>query len=137
MTTWPMIRDGLHERFATLTGLAALLPTEPTAVGDTPLLYTLLLSHEREQAGQISKDTYTALHRVCVAWQDNAGAEQVLETFVDTLPAALQADRRLAGRLTTGYATYTRMDTGWVSIGGILCRAYDFQTVTFEKGPAS
>ncbi len=127
------ILAGLTERFQTVPGLAAVLDYEPQTVGSSPLLYSLFDSWEPTEANQRTKQTYRLLHRVCVAWQDNQGAEALLLPFLSSVPAAIRADRSLGGRLTTGYSTITGCVGAFVIIGGVLCRAYDFTSESFYK----
>lgn len=135
MTTYTDILDGLHERFLTIPGLDAnrILPYEPTSADSQPLLYSLFDRYELTSAGQLDKHTFRILHRVCVTWQDNEGAELLLMPFLASVPAAIHADMRLGGRLTEGYARIVEATGVFVVIGGVLCRAYDFTSESFYK----
>lgn len=127
------ILAGLTERFQTVPGLAAVLDYEPHTVGSSPLLYSLFDSYEPQYSNQKTKHTYRLLHRVCVTWQDNQGAEVLLLPFLSSVPAAIRADPFLNNSLGGGYALITGCVGAFVIIGGALCRAYDFTSESFYK----
>lgn len=132
MPTYTDILAGLTTRFQTVSGLT-VLDHEPTSVHSDPLLYSLFERYTIDSAGQIDKHVYRVLHRVCVAWQDNQGAEQALQPFLEAIPAAVNADPRLGGTLTQGYARIVECTGVYVVIGTVLCRGYDFISESFYK----
>jgi hypothetical protein len=73
------------------------------------------------------------LHRLIFRWQDNERAEQELIPYVDSLPAAIHADRYLGGVLHSGEASIESVEGVFVTIGGVLYRALDFHATVLEK----
>ncbi len=127
---------GLHARFATVEGLRAILIGEPPTFDDAPLLYSLLdRVPERSQAGQVTTMRYRFLHRLVVLWTDPHQAEQELLRFVNTIPAAVDADQQLGGTLTSGLASFVEGQAGFVVNSQTLYRVFDWYSETVEKGP--
>lgn len=131
--SYATVLAGLDERFRTISGLKAILDYEPTAIHDYPTLYSLLDSFEIERRGQVVVWKYRILHRLVFRWQDNAGCELELVWFVNAIPAAVDADPQLGGRITSGLATIAEGDAGWAVIGGTDCRVLDFYSTVVEK----
>lgn len=125
---------GLHERFATVSGIAKLLKYEPTTIQAFPTLYSLLDTVERSQAGQLTVMRYRVLNRIIFRWQDNEQAELELIPFVNSVPAAIDADAKLGGRVDSGLARVTDIQAVFVTIGA-LYRALDIYTEVLEKQP--
>ncbi len=137
--SYTSVIEGLHERFATVIGLKVLLVGEPTSVQDSPLLYSLVERVEREaQATKpghtLMRVTYRTLHRLCLKWQDNPTAEAELLALADAIPAAIEADPKLGGRIT-GDAHLSGAEAGWVTIGGTTYRVLDFYSEVLELAP--
>lgn len=142
------IVTGLHERFTAVSGLNGkpILDYEPTSIQDFPTLYTLLDEFDRgadggrAAAGQVVMMRYRILHRLCFRWQDNQQAEQELIPFVNSVPAAVDADPQLGNRLRGngagyigGMARIAECKATFVSIGGVVYRALDFYSDVYEK----
>lgn len=128
------ILEGLHERLATVEGLAALYDYEPTSTPALPAVYSLLDAIPTiEMTGQLLAYRYRFLHRLCVAWLDNERAERELLLLLDRCISAIHADRRLGGRLALGIAQVVEVQTGFVTIGNTLYRVADIYSVTLEK----
>ena len=121
------VSAGLQEALARVAALAVVLDHEPTAVHETPLLYSLLEGTSRARDGGTGVERrYTTLHRLCLSWQDSATTEALLRQLVDEIPDAIEADPRLGGRVRPGVALVTRGEAGWVTIGNTWYRSVDF-----------
>lgn len=133
--TYADILAGLTTALQQGTGLQAqrVLDHEPTAADAAPLIYSLFVRYELTRQGQLNKHLFRVLHRVVVTWQDNEGAERLLVPFLESIPAAINANPRLDGLLTEGYAQIVEADGVFVVIGGVLCRGYDFVSENFYK----
>jgi len=116
-----------------ISDLVDILDYAPTAVHDTPLVYSLLDNVQRRTSAQIVTKQYRILHRLVVRWQDNEQAEQEIIPFVDSVPEAVADDPQLGGRLTSGYAEIKECDAGWVTIAGVEYRMLDFYATVVEK----
>lgn len=127
------IVEGLHERLLTVTALKAVLDYVPTSVQDTPILWSALASMKITRHGQIVAATYRILHRVAIQWQDNEEAELEAIPLVDSIPAAVQADPHLGGRLVSGLAEINECEPGWAEIDGVEYRLLDFYSTVVEK----
>lgn len=131
--SYATVLEGLHERFATVPGIVAILNYAPTAFHDTPLLYSLLDKVTISRSGQVRARKYRILHRLVVRWQDNEQAEQQIIPLVDSIPDAVDADQHLGGRLASGFAEITEIEGVWVTVGGTEYRALDFYSTVIEK----
>jgi hypothetical protein len=133
MSDYADIIDGLHAVFDGVSGLDVVLDYAPTAVHDTPLLYSILDSVEITRGGQMTTRKFRILHRLLVPWQDNEQAEIQIMPFVDSIVDALDADPTLGGVITSGYAQITDIEALWVTIGGVEYRALDFYSLVIDK----
>ena len=133
--SYEAILEGIVDRLNTIGSIAVLLDYEPTAIQDTPLVYMLLDRTEREKSGQLTAMRYRVLCRLCVPWMDNEEAERELIPFVNSIPAAIDADPTLGGRVTRGRAYVSEQVGVFVSIGGTLYRALDTFVEVLYKGP--
>ena len=125
--------DGLQERMETLTGLHDVLQYEPSSFGDTPLVYFLLDHFEDATQGQVSGTRYFVTIRLVVQWTDNEKAETQIIPYVDSIPAAIHADRQLGGRIRSGMATKPGGEGGFIDAGSIKYRIVDFLTEVLDK----
>lgn len=130
------ILEGLEERFATVAGIKAILRYEPRSFQTFPLLYSLLDSVSIETDGGVRVYHYRILHRLVLPWQDNEKCELDLIAFVNSIPAAVDADPQLGGRLTNGWAEISDIDADWIQTGAgpgaITYRALDFYSDVTE-----
>lgn len=127
---------GLKSRIQTVSGLAVVLDYEPQSFQDLPAVYLLLDSFQRTQAGQVTAMRYRVLARLCVRWQDNARAELELIPFVNSIPAAIDADPTLGGAITRGAAQVAEdanAIAGFVRIGGTMYRSLDIYVDIIDK----
>lgn len=126
--------QGLEERFRTIAGLTNILLGEPTAIHDTPALYTALVRFDRSQDGQVTAMRYIFTHRLIIRWQDGAQAEMQLLTLINAIAASLDTSpATLGGRIVAGLAKMTAGDAGYMPIGDTLYRICDFQSDILEK----
>lgn len=136
--SYATVLDGYHTAFATLD-IPVILDYEPSSINAFPTLYSLLEGAEYIGTGgapgsaTVKETRYSILHRLLFRWQDNERAEQELIPFVDSLPAAVHADRRLGGAITNGMAHISNAEAVYVDIGGVRYRALDFHSVTLDK----
>ncbi|HEU4328065.1 MAG TPA: hypothetical protein VFS21_33320 [Roseiflexaceae bacterium] len=131
--TYEDVRDGLHELFLTVPGIVACLNYEPLAIDQPPIIYSLLDSFERSQNGGVTAMRYRILHRLCLAWQDNEQAEAQLTTFVNAIPAVVDRNPQLAGRIPSGLARIAEAQAVWVKIGSTTYRALDCYSDVLTK----
>lgn len=131
--SYDAVLAGLHARYATVDGIKAILDYEPRAISNPPVLYSLLDTVTREQTAQLTIMRYRILSRLCVRWQDNEQAERELRPFVNSLPAAVDADPQFAGALARGMARVTDIQAVFVPINGVLYRCLDVYCEAVEK----
>lgn len=136
--SYESVVDGLHERFATVSGIELLLKYEPTSLQKLPAIYTLLDSYTREYEGhsQLVSVHYRILNRLCIRWQDNEKSELELMPFVNSIASAVDADPHLGGRLTAtgGKAKITDATSGWFPVGDTVYRILDIYADVWERG---
>lgn len=131
--SYQTVLDGLQERLETLPGIVDVLQYEPSSFGDTPLVYLLLDHSEDATAAQVVGTRYFVLMRLVVKWTDNEKAELDIIPYVDSIPAAIQADRQLGGRIIRGMATKPGSEGGFIDTGGVRYRIVDFVTEVLDK----
>ena len=111
----------------------AILDYVPTAIHETPMIYSLLDNLQITRSGQVKARHYRILHRLVVRWQENELAEEQIIPYVDSIPEAVDADPHLGGALISGYAEIDECDAVWVTVAGIEYRALDFYSTVIEK----
>lgn len=137
------VYQGLEECFKRVDGLQNIQLGEPTEVHATPCLWTVLDHFERKLAGvppsnsTITEMIYYWLHRFTILWQDNAAAYMELITCISKVAFAISEDPHLGGRLSSGMASITRGDAGFIMIGKTKYLVMDFATRVIEKEPRS
>lgn len=127
---------GLKSAVETVDGLNLVLDYEPTSLQRLPAVYLLLDSFTRTQGGQVTAMRYRVLCRLCVRWQDNEKAEWELIPFVNSIPAAIDADPTLGGAITRGVAAVAEDAPaigGFVRIGGTMYRSLDIFVDIIDK----
>ena len=126
VTVW----QGLEERLRTVDGLQNVLLGEPSSVHDWPAIYgayerfTLPLKISPPARGIVGFDHVFVL-RLCIQWVDNPQAEMQLLSLLTAIPLAIDADRKLAGRIGGGMAHIDEGAAGFAEIGGVKCRVVD------------
>lgn len=129
---------GLRERLETVPGIARILDYEPRTIQTTPTLYILFDGLTRARQGGLTINTYRVLMRLCLPWLDAAIADQSMLPFVNAIPAAIDADGHLGGRLNSGMARITQAyAVDFVTVGGTKHRCIDFLAEVVEKAPHS
>jgi hypothetical protein len=131
--SYQSVKDGLQERLETLPGIVDVLQYEPSSFGDTPLAYLLFDHSEDATQGQVVGTRYFVTIRLVVQWTDNEGAELEIDPYIDSIPAAIQADRQLGGRIRRGMATKPGGEGGFIDVGAVRYRIVDFVTEVLDK----
>lgn len=135
MNSYRDMLEGLTAAFRTLPALTTVLVGPPTTVQTGLLLWTEFGDFSREDAGQLVKQTYHLRHTVVGVIQDYAQAEALLSPLIEQIPALIDADPQLGGRLTTGYARILNARGDYWEISGQVCRGVEFVSECFVKGP--
>lgn len=120
------IVDGLHTRFATVSGLKSTLKYEPASINATPMIYSLFVNVRNEDKGQRKIRIYRTMHRLVVARQDYAQAELLALPYIDSIPDSVKVDPRLAGSVSSGLASIVEATGGYVTVDGVVYRVIDF-----------
>ncbi|MDD5059303.1 MAG: hypothetical protein PHQ60_15710 [Sideroxydans sp.] len=125
--------EGLHERFATVSALKAVLDYEPNSVQTTPLLYSILDGFERRVEGTVTYTTWRTLHRLLIPYQKPAQVEEDLAGLVMSIIEAVESSPKLGGRLRPGDAQIVSGDADFIEIGdGNWYRRLDFYSQVVE-----
>lgn len=130
--------DGLIECLGTIPGFTAywnLLDYEPDSVQSPPLIYTLLDGFTRSAQGQITIMRYRILVRLVIQWQDHQAAEQELRDRLHEIPAAIDVDPTLGGRIDRGLAEVSDGQSGFVRISNTQFRCLDYFVSAPTKSP--
>jgi len=131
--TYAEVLEGLHTAFATVDGIAAILDYEPKSVQTFPLLYSMFDSMEASRNGQVRAVTYRTLHRLLFQWQDNEQALVEAIPFIDSIPAAVEADKHLGGTIASGLARIDECEAVIVTVSGVEMLALDFYSTVMVK----
>ncbi len=130
---------GLKAAYDTIPELAVNLPYVPSAIQDTPLLYTCLEGDTAFDDASDAEDTrftaqYGCQSRLVVAWQDHAQAELTVAAVIDGVKAALEADPTLGGALADGQVVLRTARPGWLETdaGAVTHRIVDFYLEVWE-----
>lgn len=126
---------GLHERFATVTALEALLDHEPRSIHNSSLLYSLYKETRRAQHGQVLSETHQFTHRACFSYADPQAAEKAVRGVVTAVPLSVEQDPQLGHRITSGGAVVEEGRGGFVLIDGTVYRVVDFTSTVVVKRP--
>jgi hypothetical protein len=116
-----------------ISEIVDILDYAPTAIHDTPLMWSLLDNLEIIRSGQVKARRYRILHRLAVRWTDNEMAEEQILPFVDSVPEAVEADPHLGSRLTSGYAEINECEAQWMDVAGVEYRILDFYSTVIDK----
>jgi hypothetical protein len=134
--SYEAIREAIDTVLLTIPGLT-VIDYEPQSV-ESPTMYSLLSSVRRDysEAGHIVRITYRTRHRLLVLWRDNEAAENSITPFVDSIPAALDADPKIGAKAQDGAIVEIYGDTpGWITLGGVEYRCIDFISEITELAP--
>jgi len=127
------VLDGLQAALETLSGPVAVLQYEPPAFDDLPLIYLLFDRSTDATVGQVRGTRYYVTIRLVVRWQDNEEAEKEIIPYIDSIPAAVHADRSLGGLLASGLAHISGAEGGFVDVGAVRYRVVDFVADVLDK----
>lgn len=131
------VREAQHRHLRAVPGVRAVLTYEPRAVQVWPLIYTLLNEVPNGVTGQVEDRHYGMIHRLCVPWQDNERAEDVISALVDPIIDCLRraAWTRLDGLIPSGTLRIGTIRAGFLPIAGVIYRVVDYPTTALVKGP--
>lgn len=129
---------GLEERFRTIAGLASVELGEPSGDMALPCLYTVYGSFQRPLRNSPPARNQTGMThilgaRLVIQWVDFQAAERQLFALVDLIPASIELDPHLGGRLSAGAAYCAAGISGHATIGKVLYRVVDYEITVLEK----
>lgn len=75
---------------------------------------------------------YSILSRLYLLWQENDTAEEALKPYVNSLPAAVDADQSLGGRASLARVEAGRR--GFITVAGTLYLVLELTADVLEKG---
>jgi hypothetical protein len=124
------IVEGLHERFATITGLHIILDHEPASIHDTPTLYTLTKRYRKIEKAGVVVETFEFTHRLIVDSAENTTAEPLLRALIPEVSYCVERDPQLGNRINKGRAFVEEGIAGYSRINGTTYRVMDFTSFT-------
>lgn len=127
------ILEGIHERFQLVEGLKSIIAYEPTSIHDTPMIYSLYRNYERAERGQVLAETHTYQHRLAISFADPESAEAELLKIAVEIPASVEADPQLDGRLASGSVSVSAGSAGFIFVNGSVYRVLDFTSTAIVK----
>lgn len=125
--------DALHDVIKAVTGITAATIGEPSSVQVVPFIYSELEGFDSDEMNDVKQFTYRSLHRLCLSWQNQQVAEALLAGYVNTIPAAVDADSRLGGAVRN--AEIVNGSANWVTIDGTEYRSMEFHSEIIEVLP--
>jgi hypothetical protein len=130
--SYAAVYTGLQARLRSVGGLR-VLDGEPTALAQLPAVYSLADEAEFTTQGAVRVRRYRTLHRVCVRYQEGYAAEAELIAIIDAVYAAFDADPRLGGAITSGYASIREYATGFMTLANTRLRIVDITSEVVDK----
>jgi hypothetical protein len=130
--SYQIVVESFDARFATVLDREHILDYEPGAIHEVPVLYSQLEGFSREYKGNSVHITYRTMHRLLCGWQDPEGAEKLLRSLVDRLPAVLDIRPWPERRIRIVQVLISAGDAGYSTIGGNEHRSCDFKSVVTE-----
>lgn len=131
--SYASVLAGLHERLATVPGIGVVLDHTPTSIQATPTLFSVPDTCEVHRSGQVVAREYRTNHYLVFRWQDPAQASQEMLPYLDSVPAAIEADPHLGGHLPNGYAEIAEWEITWLDIANVTYLAVRFQSLAIER----
>lgn len=125
---------GVVERLQSVSALKAVLKYVPATIQAAPLAWVIYDSHKRRSSGPTTIVNYRLRVTVALSWQDTEQSEGELIPLINEVPAAIDQDPQLGGRVTEGVATQPDATGGWYTIGGVTYRTIDFYVEVPEAG---
>lgn len=113
---------------------------EPQTI-ETPAAYVLADGGDAADRGQLLSDTHRFKIRLVLRWTENEQAELQLDSYLDSLPAALRhwltdggdTARATLGQIGGSTASYTGYTTTYWNVSGVLFRIADFALTVLDK----
>src|SRR5262245_15229042 len=107
-----------------VAGLRSVTLGQPTGPLDLPGVYLVFGEFSRPgrnppPAHNLNVMEYQIGCRLIIQWVDNHNAEQQLLALLDAIPDAIDANPRLNGGLSHGYAYIASGISGFATIGGV------------------
>lgn len=134
------IKAGLHTAFATVLNdpkQHKILSAPPTALHLPITLFTELDRFDRGESGaargQVVAMRYFFNHFLFIRLQDTSAAEDDIDTLVNPLCAAIDADSRLGGLLESGMARIAQGETGYLRVNGTEYRVLTLVSDVLHK----
>ncbi len=127
------VLTGLRECLATVPGIVAVLDHTPTSVQATPILFSVPDTCEVHRSGQTVTKEYRTNHYLVFRWQNPMQAAHEMLPFLDSVPAAVEADPHLGGHLPNGYAEIAEWEVMWLEIANVAYLAVRFQSIAIER----
>ncbi len=128
------VKQGLYTTLNAIPALTGLVYKYiPLTIHTEKLLYIRLMDVVRVNASH-TVVTYRLLARLLVVYQDNEGAETILDGLINSIPAAVNANPTLGGTASIATIANINSDPPIIDINGTACRYADFEVEIKEKG---
>jgi hypothetical protein len=129
----------LKTTLAGVTGIKKVVNGYPTSLQAWPLIYMHADRGERAIPGgsQMTVNSYSVTATLCLPFQDNYIAEDGIAPFLNSIPAAVDANATLGDTCNVAYVTTWLADVremGGTGDTAIRCRVVDFTVFIRDKG---
>lgn len=131
--TYALAIAAIKTTVGTVPGIKRVVNGFPLAAQNLPLCYLEASSGARNNVGQLVSNHYQVLAVVCVIWQDSMFAEDQIAPFINTLPAAIDANPTLGGAVSLVQVISWRTDVR--AIADVQVRAVEFTIDVLDKKP--
>lgn len=123
----------LKTTLGAVSGVRKVLNGRPTAAQNWPLVYLWADRGERAapMGSQVTVNTYYVTATLCVPFQDNYVAEDGIGAYLNSIPAAIDANPTLTSACNVAYVVDWRGDVR--EIGEVQCRVVDFTVLIRDK----
>lgn len=122
----------LRTTVAGVSGIKKAITGQPSTAHNLPLAFLEADSGDRSQAGQVTVNTYRIGLSVLVPFQDNVLSEDALAPFINSVPAAIDANATLTS--TANVAWVSSWTADYYTIGEVMTRRVRFVVEIRDKG---
>lgn len=122
----------LRTTLAGVSGIRKAITGQPSTAQNLPLAFLEADSGDRTQAGQVTVNTYRIGVSVLVPFQDNTSSEDAIAPFINSVPAAIDANATLTSTANVAWVSSWQAD--YFTIGEVLTRRVRFIVEIRDKG---
>lgn len=124
------VAGALHTRLSAVASLGTVLNYIPLSLQAPTVVYVKFMRFEQPSMGVYR---WFFQVRLCVVFQENAGAEAAYLALLNVIPETIAADGTLGGVVSPGNAHITEGVGGMFNFGGKVYRTCDYEANILDK----